>query len=262
MNNNLIIKLNNLAVYYINDGTIGCYVSVPFNNNQKDIPISIEQMDSIKLNPMENDAIWIKDTITSIYKEIDQFSLCYVIPVYNIDQINIFNQNNEESIKLFDKIMSSIINSSYKLLVSNNLKVDNNVVLIDSNVNKNLVDWFINKYSSRIILKTKLDLLQAPKSNVENYQKIETPDMNFVVGEVPVEVPTNIPEPVVTEPSEPVTPTPIATPQEITPTQDQGQVIENKREIPEMEQNQGYISYYVLGLIAIILTLLVLYILI
>lgn len=262
MNNSLIIKLNNIAVYYIDNGTIGCYVSVPFNNNQKDISISIEQMDSTKLNPMENDAIWIKDSITSIYKEIDPFSLCYVIPVFNNEQLNIINQNNEESIKLFDKAMSSIINSSYKLLINNNLKVDNNVILIDSNINNNLVNWFINKYNTRIVLKTKLDLLQVHKNEENNYQKIETPDMNFVVGQAPVEVPNVPEEPIAQKEEQPVTPSPIAPPQEITKEVDKGQVIENKKELPEMEENHGYISYYVLGLIAIILTLLVLYILI
>lgn len=262
MNNSLITKLNNIAVYYLDNGVVGCYISVPFNNVLNEVSISIEQMDSAKLNPKENDAIWIKDSITSIYKEIDLYNLCYVVPVFNGEQINIINQNNEESIKIFDKAMSSIINSSYKLLVNNNLKVDNNVILVDSNINKNLANWFINKYNSRIILKTKLDLLQSPKSENLNYQKIETPGMNFVVGQAPVEVP-NIPEqPIEPVQEQPVAPSPVAPPQEITPAQSQGQVIENKRDIPEMEQNKGYISYYVLGLVTIILTLLVLYILI
>ena len=79
-----------------------------------------------------------------------------------------------------------MFNHAYMFLTRNNIKVNSNIYVINNDSFKKFTNWFVSRYNNRIEYKTILELIKQ-SDNFNNYNVVETPNINFVVGknEVP-----------------------------------------------------------------------------
>lgn len=280
MNTSLIANLSKHNVYYINGSHLSFYIAIPY----KDFPktnITIELYPNYdKLNPNNNDSIWIKDEVTRIYKDIDNNNISLVIPIFYDNKLKQTDDMMNQNLFLeLDANISSVINSAYQILSKGNIQVDKKIYLINNSSFNNFSKWLLQRYSTRIEYKTYFELessnntggvvspVQQPFSNpVEN--------SNVNVGSssaVPSSEQAYTGNPATATPQTPVqninpgmtfvtTPAPeqIVTPP--TTTDFMNNTPNNESvEVPNAG-SAGFVSYLLLGIITVIICLGILYI--
>lgn len=236
MEKRLLFDLQYHQVYYVKNDVISYYITIPKNAESTNISIEFKsKMNNYNLEL--NDEIWVLDNVKNTFSYIDAYNITLVLPVFSDEIIKILEKIDPTKYDIIDKLIANIINSSYKMLMSENIKIANQVILVNNDRYKTFINWFITKYKNRVICKNLLDLIQIFNVNATTYKKLETPVMNFVVGSYNTEVdaPKNIQE----EPS----------------------VIEvavsNK---PKVQPSSGFASYWFLGIITFVVAAVVAYI--
>ena len=244
------MSLENHHIYYVTDEKSALYIAVPY----KKFPssnISIElRDDTAELVFNKSNIQGLVEKLKSIYAKIDKNNISLIIPVINGTFLaNLRTSNDLKMFESLDKALAKVINNSYITLTQENVKVEKEIIMINNEKYKVFMNWFTQKYGSRCKYKTLMELIPKTVNN-DNLNKIELSGMNFVVGKETQE------EAVKKE-------------EETSNFKLDNTLILNEIELPEDENlpirkeahQAGYISYYLLGVISIAISLVILYML-
>ena len=124
----------------------------------------------------------VTEELINYYKNLDNYNITLILPVfYNniLDRIRVVE--DLEMYQIVDRYLGVIFNNAYMFLTKNNVKVNNSIYVINNDSFKKFTNWFVSRYNNRIEYKTILDLVKD-NGSYSNYNVIETPNMNFVVG--------------------------------------------------------------------------------
>lgn len=238
METTLFLKLLRHNVYYVKTDYVNYYITVPKNASHAvkmviDIKSNMDKYDVLK-----NDRVWVEENVKTAFKDIDDYDITLILPIFNDETINYLNEGNINNYVKIDAICGYLINNAYKFLSNNNLQIDKEIIVINSDKYQNFLNWFINRYSSRVKGISLLELIrQDNATKAENYQTISTPNMSFVVG-------TNEPK-------------------EIPVEEDVNPALKNDTNIIDMgddKQNKGFASYSLLAIFTILVSLVILYV--
>lgn len=225
MNKKLILELPNHKVYYVKTDIINYYITVPKNNQTTSICIEIKN--KMGNYDMElNDEIWVMENIKNTYSYIDNYNITLIIPVLKEKHINVLEKIDTTKYGEIDMIFGQVINSSYNLLKEEQINVNSQVVLVNNDKYKTFILWFVTKYKERVICKNLLDLIQLYNANATIYKKLETPVMSFVVGSYTQEV--DAPK--------------------VEKTEEENNI--NKK---ELQVSYGFASYWLLGIVTVVI---------
>lgn len=277
MNTSLIVNLNKHNVYYINGNKLGFYIALP-NGGLESTNISIELYpDYDKLDPNNSDGVWLKDEVTRIYKEVDNYNISLVIPIFHDDSLKRTDTQMDQNLYLqLDAELSSVINSSYQMISKSNVKVENKIFLINNGSYNNFCRWFLQRYGTRIEYKSYTDFGGTPAVPTPVQQPFSNP-----VEAVNVNVQSQSTAPSseqaymgVPNPTQPVAPPPPSNGMEFVTGNNMGTtpiieppVLGQMNNTPNNENvevpqagSAGFVSYLLLGIITVIICLGVLYI--
>lgn len=187
MDNRLILKLTNHNVYYIKTDKVNYYITIP--KEFKDTNICIELKNKMNNYNLEmNDEVWVMENIKNTYSYVDNYNITLVIPVLNDEDVSILEKMDVDNFEIIDKILGFVINDSYNHLVNENIKIDNQVILLNNDRYKTFINWFTSRYQNRVICKNLLEIIRIFNVNATSYKRLETPGMTFVVGSYNQEV--------------------------------------------------------------------------
>ena len=182
MKETLIYKLNKHNIYYISTPSYGFYILVPFTDyTDTNIVLRLKgnyQSYDLNKNSLES----VTEELINYYKSIDNYNVTLVLPIFYdgiLDRIR-----TVEDLVLYQRLdgyLGNIFNNAYAFLTKNNIKVNSNIYIINNDSFKTFTNWFVSRYNNRIEYKTILDLVKD-NGSYSNYNVIETPNMNFVVG--------------------------------------------------------------------------------
>ena len=246
MNETLICSLNKHNVYYVSNSSYGFYILVPFKDyDNTNISIRLKSnYQNYDLNKNSLDVV--TSELINYYKDLDNYNISLILPVFYDDILTrVITVNDFELYQRLDKYLGDIINKAYHILTKNNIKVNNNIYVINNDSFKAFTNWYVSRYNNRIEYKTLLELTRNDGSFNE-YNIVETPNISFIVGrneepsiektaEIELETFNNI-------------------------VKDNEKI--EKKNPPKKEDNGGYVSYVLLGVIAFAISLLVLFLLI
>lgn len=187
MNKKLILELKNHNVYYIKTDKINYYITIPKRIIDTAICIDLKnKMDNYNLEL--NDEIWVMENVKNTYSYIDDYNITLVIPILNQKEVSILEKIDTNQYEDIDKLLGFVINSAYTTLTENNLKINNQVILINNERYKTFINWFTTRYNNRVICKNLLELIRIFNVNATTYKKLESPGITFVVGSYNTEV--------------------------------------------------------------------------
>lgn len=187
MDKKLILELKNHNVYYVKTEKVNYYITIPKNYTTTNICLELKnKMDNYNLEL--NDEIWVMENVKNTYSYIDDYNITLVIPILNCDEVSILEKIDTIKYELIDKILGYVINSSYSILTSENLKIENQVILINNDRYKTFINWFTARYRNRVICQNLLELIRIFNVNATTYKKLESPGITFVVGSYNTEV--------------------------------------------------------------------------
>ena len=244
MKETLICSLEKHNIYYLNDANVSFYLFVPYKEfNDTNISIRLKSnyqtYDLIK-NSIET----VTNELINYYKNLDNYNVTLILPVFYDDILNrVRIVDDMELYQRLDKYLGYIFNSAYLFLTKCNIKVNSNIYVINNDSFNKFTNWFVSRYSKRIEYKTLLELVKE-NGTYNNYNAMETPNINFVVGkdneptidktvEMELETFDNIAREVSKENSV-------------------------KRE-PRLAESGGFVSYILLGIITFIVSIALLY---
>ena len=243
----LVISLENHNIYYFTDSTASFYMAVPhkkFNSSNITIELHDDALDLVFNTSNINSLV---NKLNNIYSKIDNYNISLIIPLINSNFLNTLNTNPDE--RLFaslDKAIGNVINCSYIALSSNNIKVESNIIMINKNKYIAFMNWFVNKYQNRCEYKSIMDMIME-QSNHDNLDKINSSGINFVVGrEAEKTIDNKIDDKIEVDSSLVL---------------NEVEIDDNNIPIKKQAHQAGYISYYLLGVISIAVSLVVLYLL-
>lgn len=224
MNKTFVASLENHDVYLINYDYVSFYVNVL---KKKEITSITLDIDYRKKNSVND--------IVSYYEKIDNFNISLVIPVINFKEA-------PELYKSQSNLLSKCINYAYKLLTRNDIVVKDNINVIRHESSKSeFVHYFLGKFSNRLRY-ISLDDLVAEEVP---YNKVNAANISFVIGkpELGLTIKDDEMNEIINEIKE--------VPQS---TSVSNQVSKTKLSFA----TSGYVSYYLLGFLTAIVTLLLL----
>lgn len=223
MNRTFVADFENHSVYLVSCEFISFYINVLKRKENADISIDL------KAKRKNN----VRDII-SCYEKIDNYNITLVIPLVD------FSEDYDE-FKLQSNYVSKIINWSHKFLLENDINVNSTINVIKHNsIRSDFIDFFLKQFSSRVKYISLDDLVHKEVP----YNKINAANISFVIGKPELEL--TIKE------------------------EEMKQVIEQtKKEIEEEKvvnvkpkksfaTASGFVSYYLLGFLTAVITLLVL----
>lgn len=160
MKETLICSLEKHNIYYLSDANVSFYILVPYKKyDNTNISIRLKSnYDSYDLT--KNSLEVVTNELINYYKNLDNYNITLILPVfYNniLDRIRVVE--DLEMYQIVDRYLGVIFNDSFK----------------------KFTNWFVSRYNNRIEYKTILDLVKD-NGSYSNYNVIETPNMNFVVG--------------------------------------------------------------------------------
>jgi len=214
-----IADLENHSVYLVNNGDISFYINVSKEKENTNITLDINTK---KKNDIRN--------LISYFEKIDNYNITLVVPLMQIseDSLEFKKQSN---------IISMLINTSYKLLCSENIDVNKNINIIKHRSSRSdFIEFFVNIFASRVRYITIDDLVHEEVP----YNKVNAANISFVVGK---------PELDLTIKEEEM--------KKIVNKTQQQTVEKEKQVVPKANfATSGFVSYYLLGALTAILTLL------
>jgi len=219
MNKTFVADLENHNVYLISNEKVSFYINVSKEKESTSITLDIKTKKKDNIN-----------SVINYYEKIDNYNITLVIPMMS------FVENNTE-FKKQSNAVSTLINHSYKLLTKNGINVKNNVKIIKHQKNSEFVDFFLNQFSNRVRYIPLDDLVHEEVP----YNKINAANISFVVGKPELEL--TIKDDEIKE------------------------IINEVKEIKQTEKiknttsklslaTSGYVSYYLLGFLTAVVTLL------
>lgn len=187
MNKKLVLELQYHNVYYIKTDIVNYYITIPKIVESTNICIELKnRMGNYDLEL--NDEIWVMENVKNTFSYVDNYNITLVIPILKSDHISILEKIDSTKYEEIDKIIGHVINNSYMALKEHNIKVSNQIILVNNERYKTFINWFMTRYRDRVICKNLLELIQLFNANATSYKKLETPVMNFVVGSYNTEV--------------------------------------------------------------------------
>lgn len=240
MKETLICSLEKHNIYYVNNSNYGFYILVPFKD-YADTNIAIRlksnyQNYDLNKNPLDV----VTNELINYYKNLDNYNITLILPVFYDDLLSrITTVEDMEKYLIVDRYLGEMINSAHMILTKNNVKVNSSIYVINNDSFKKFTNWFVSRYNNRIEYKTILELIKQNDS-FNSYNVVETPNINFVVGrnEEPtidktVEIELETFESIARE------------------------VEEKPKKMPTKKDknNGGYVSYVLLGVIAFVVSL-------
>lgn len=248
MEKTLIMLLENHHIYYITDSRASFYIAIPYKKfNSSSISIELRD-DTMELVFNDTNINFLIEKLKNIYAKLDNYNISLVIPVINGAFLNSLRVNNDEKMfSTLNEALAKVINYSYVALSESNIKVQNEIIMINNGNYKVFMSWFTQKYGTRCKYKTLMEMISEEVGNSDNLNKVELTGINFVVGKEQEEVKKE------EEPAMKLDNT----------------LILNEIELPEDDNvpirkevhQAGYISYYLLGVISIAISLVILYLL-
>ncbi len=245
MKETLICSLEKHNIYYLNNSNYGFYILVPFKD-YSDTNIAIRLKSNYQNYDLNKNSL---DIVTSelinYYKNLDNYNITLILPVFYDDVLSrIVTVEDMDKYLAVDRSLGDMINSAHMLLTKNNVKVNSSIYVINNDSFKKFTNWFVSRYNNRIEYKTILELIKQ-NDNFNSYNVVETPNINFVVGKNE--------EPMIEKTVE----------LELETFDTIAREVEEKtKKIPAKKENKnngGYVSYVFLGIIAFVVSLLLLW---
>ena len=244
MKETLICSLEKHNIYYLNDANVSFYLFVPYKEFN-DTNISIRLKSNYQTYDLTKNSIeTVTNELINYYKNLDNYNVTLILPVFYDDILNrIRIVDDMELYQRLDRYLGYIFNSAYLFLTKCNIKVNSNIYVINNDSFNKFTNWFVSRYSNRIEYKTILELVKE-NGTYNNYNVMETPNINFVVGkddeptidktvEMELETFDNIAREVSKE--------------------------NNVKREPRLAESGGFVSYILLGIITFIVSIALLY---
>ncbi len=244
MKETLICSLEKHNIYYLNDANVSFYLFVPYKEFN-DTNISIRLKSNYQTYDLTKNSIeTVTNELINYYKNLDNYNVTLILPVFYDDILNrVRIVDDMELYQRLDKYLGYIFNSAYLFLTKCNIKVNSNIYVINNDSFNKFTNWFVSRYSNRIEYKTILELVKE-NGTYNNYNVMETPNINFVVGkddeptidktvEMELETFDNIAREVSKE--------------------------NNVKREPRLAESGGFVSYILLGIITFIVSIALLY---
>lgn len=233
MKETLICSLEKHHIYYLNNSNCGFYIFVPFKDyTETNISLRLKSnYQNYDLN--KNSLEVVTNELINYYKDLDNYNVTLILPVFYDDLLSrIVTVDDIEKYYVIDRYLGEMFNNAYMFLNKFNIKVNSNIYIINNDSFKRFTNWFVARYSNRIEYKTILELIKQ-SDDFSNYNVMETPNINFVVGrnEVP-----SIDKTVEIE---------LETFDNIANSDDNSEKVASKR-----QNSAGFVSYILLGVIA------------
>ena len=240
MKETLICSLEKHHIYYLSNSNYGFYLFVPFKDyTETNISVRLKsnyQSYDLNKNPLEV----VTNELINYYRNLDNYNITLILPIFYDDTLSrITTVDDIEKYQIVDRYLGEMFNGAYIFLSKNNIKVNSNIYVINNDSFKNFTNWFVSRYNNRIEYKTILELIKQ-SDDFSNYNVVETPNINFVVGrnEVPsidktVEIELETFDSLAKETEEK----------------------QKKKAVVKKENNSGYVSYILLGVISFIISL-------
>lgn len=218
MNKTFVASLENHNVYLISNDNVSFYLNcLKDKKGSTNITMDIDYKKKNSVNDIVN-----------YYQKIDNYNITLVVPT------NLFSEE-KDNYKSQSNMLSMIINLTYKLLTKNNLEVLDNINIIKHNNTKsNFVNFFINKFSSRIRYLTIDELVMEEVP----YNKVKVGNIDFVIGkpELDLTIKEEEMKDIIDE------------------TKDYNNEVKPKSKLAFVATS-GFVSYYLLGFLTAIVTL-------
>lgn len=217
MEQKIVEKSATRYIYRIKEANTEFFISIPANNQ-------------IKLTLVFTENITEEKIIN--YPSFQGKAL--IIPILGNKALEGLITNTEEVYAKMDQYLSFLINTAYKILTYNKIKIENQILLNANPKYQQFISWFITKYQGRIIL-TDLELESKPIMSASSKDPITGPTFQNTespkIPESPIEN-VNIEE-------EPLIP--------------------NTKE-PQLDTKEpGFVSYVLLGVLVAVISLVFLY---
>ncbi len=176
-----VLDLPNHRVFYVKTDDLSYYITIPKNYDTTNICIELKsKMDNYNLDM--NDELWVMENVKNTFSYIDNYNITLVLPVLDEDKISILEKLDTTKYGVLDQLMGETINSAYLNLKELNIKIENQVILINNDRFQTFISWFTTRYKERIICKNLLEVIQLYNVNATTYKRMETPAITFVVG--------------------------------------------------------------------------------
>ena len=182
MKETLICSLEKHHIYYLNNSNYGFYILVPFKEyTDTNIVVRLKSnYQSYDLNKNSLDVVI--NELVNYYNKLDNYNITLILPVFYDDILSrIITVDDMDKYQVLDKYLGEMFNSAYMLLTKNNIKVNNSIYVINNDSFKRFTNWFVSRYNNRIEYKTIAELIKQNYS-FNSYNVIETPSINFVVS--------------------------------------------------------------------------------
>lgn len=244
MKETFICSLDKHNIYYLSDANCGFYILVPYKDfTETNISIRLKsnyQSYDLSRNSLDS----VTNELINYYKNIDNYNITLILPVFyddlllrirTVDDMDIYNK--------MDRYLGHIFNNAYGFLTRNNIKVNSNIYVINNDSFKKFTNWFVSRYNSRIEYKSIVDLVRQ-SGNYSDYNMVETPNINFVVGKNT--------EPKIDKTVEIVSET-------FDNYANDRKVSKVKEEVKPKRENAGFVSYALLGGVTFVVSMILLY---
>lgn len=182
MKETFICKLEKHCIYYLSNSKFGFYILLPYKEyNETNIAIRLKSNYEM-YDLSKNDLSKVESELINYYKDIDNYNITLVLPVFYDDILNRVRVVNDADLyHQLDTYFGEMFNSAYAFLTKNNIKVNSNIYFINNDSFKVFTNWYVSRYSNRIEYKSIIDLVKG-NGSFHPYNVLETPNMNFVVG--------------------------------------------------------------------------------
>lgn len=234
MKETLICKLEKHNIYYLSNNNYGFYILVPFKD-YTDTNIAVRLKSNYQNYDLNKNSLEVvTNELINYYKNLDNYNITLILPVFYDELLSrIITVEDMEKYQILDRYLGEMFNSAYTLLTKNNIKVNSSIYVINNESFRKFTNWFVSRYNNRIEYKTILELIKQNDS-FNNYNVVETPNINFVVGkneeptiEKTVEIELETFDNIMKE------------------------IEEKPKKMPQKkESNSGHISYILLGILA------------
>ena len=246
MKETLICGLEKHHIYYFNDSNVSFFMLTPYKE-YTDTNISIRLKSNYDTYDLTKNSLEVvTNELINYYKNLDNYNITLILPVFYDDVLNrIRVVDDMEIYQKLDRYLGYIFNTAYAFLTKNNIKVNNSIYVINNDSFNKFTNWFVARYNNRIEYKTILDLVKE-NGTYSNYNVIETPNINFVVGKDE--------EPTIDKTVEMELETFDSFARDVMPTDNNKKAVKNRK-----DTSSGFVSYILLGVITFVVSIVLLY---
>ena len=246
MKETLICSLEKHHIYYFNDSNASFFMLTPYKE-YADTNISIRLKSNYDTYDLTKNTLEVvTNELINYYKNLDNYNITLILPVFYDDVLNrIRVVDDMEIYQKLDRYLGYIFNTAYAFLTKNNIKVNNSIYVINNDSFNKFTNWFVARYNNRIEYKTILDLVKE-NGTYSNYNVIETPNINFVVGKDE--------EPTIDKTVEMELETFDSFARDVMPTDKDKKDVKDKK-----SSSGGFVSYILLGVITFVVSIVLLY---